>query len=55
LFLQQPTQFLLQGGRAVFSALQVIFLFEKQENVLIRALICGLKDTFGLWVKFPHP
>jgi hypothetical protein len=25
----------------VFSALQVIFWFEKQENVLIRALICG--------------
>jgi hypothetical protein len=27
-----------------FSALQVVFLFEKQENVLIRALICGPKS-----------
>ena len=27
-----------------FSALQVIFWFEKQENVLIRALICGPKN-----------
>jgi hypothetical protein len=26
------------------SALQVIFWFEKQENVLIRALICGPKN-----------
>ena len=27
----------------MFSALPVIFLLEKQENVLIRALICGPK------------
>ena len=30
----------MQLGRK-FSALQVVFLFEKQENVLIRVLICG--------------
>jgi hypothetical protein len=31
-----------------FSALQVIFLFAEQENVLIKALICGPKAP--VWV-----
>jgi hypothetical protein len=38
----------------IFSALQVIFLFGKQENVLIRALICGPKSPVGVAGKFPH-
>jgi hypothetical protein len=32
----------------MFSALQVIFLFAKQENNLIRALICGPKSP--VWI-----
>jgi hypothetical protein len=36
------------SGFLFFSALQVIFLFEKQENVLIRVLICGPKTH--VWV-----
>jgi hypothetical protein len=27
-----------------FGALQVVFLFEKQENVLIRAVTCGQRQ-----------
>jgi hypothetical protein len=43
------------GGLAPkFSALQVIFLFVEQENVLIRALICGPKAQFGLRDLFPR-
>jgi hypothetical protein len=38
---------------AGFSALQVIFLFAKQENVLIRALICG--PTAFVWVAGKVP
>jgi hypothetical protein len=31
-----------------FSALQVIFWFEKQENILIRVFICGPKGR--VWI-----
>jgi hypothetical protein len=37
-----------RAARKGFSALQVIFWFAKQENILIRALICGPK--IPVWV-----